>query len=309
MKARQGLLRVGATVDGGLEVPKAGLGIALRHTAGLLEDFPDGVLGRDVALFCRLGVPLQSLLVALLDAAAQLAAQGVFGHALNVSALGGLEEVLGGRLDVDFDVVVAVLIDGAQLVGGIEIGTGRVGHLEPLDAAVVVLGDPVAVQVAGCQLPGGGSEASGRLLGLLVATSIRERNAGELSQILNGETGVGLQTMSTLQEAARQGPFGVVAAVFGSIAKNGSEGPLEVGHLGQVSPVGVLGEAMLQRFSRQGVERIGGRQNRILFFVICVAREFFFLGGGGGRSGQKVQRGEGRGGGGRHPSQVGGFDR
>lgn len=205
VQALQGLLRVGATVDGGLEVPKAGLGIALRHAARLLEDFPDGELGCDMALLCRLGVPLQSLLVVLFDAAAQLTTKGVFCHSLAVTAFGGLEEVLGGRLDVDCDVVVAILVDGTQLVGGIEISAGGVGHLEPLDAAVVVLGDPVAVQIARSQLAGCGCEAFGPLLGLLVAasTSIAEGDASELGQILNGETGVGLQTMGALQEAAR----------------------------------------------------------------------------------------------------------
>ena len=258
VEALQGLLGVHASVDGGLEVPKAGLGITLGDAAGLLEDLADGILGGNMTSLGRLGVPLQCFLVALLDAASQLAAEGVFGHSLGMSALGGLEKVLGGRLDINVDVVMAILVDGSKLVGGIEVRAGRVGHLEPLDAAVVVLVDAIAVQVAGCQLASGGGEALGVAGDLCVAVTaiVAETNAGELNEILNGKTGVGLQTMRPVQEAAGEGPLGIVAAVLGGVAKDGREGSLEVGHLGQVAPVGVRGEAVLQRLGGQIIERI-----------------------------------------------------
>ena len=270
MEAPESLLGVHAPVDGGLEVPKAGLGITLGDAAGLLEDLADGILGGNMTSLGRLGVPLQRFLVALLDAASQLAAEGVFGHPLGMPALGGLEEVLGGRLDVNIDVVVAILIDGSELVGGIEVRACRVGHLEPLNATVVVLCDAIAVQVAGGKLASGGSEAHGIAGDLCVAIAVAaveaKSNAGELNEILNGKTGVGLQTMRPVQEAAGEGPLGIVAAVFGGVAKDGGEGSLEAGHLGQVAPVGVRGEAVLQRLGGQIIERIAmGGRGRILF--------------------------------------------
>ena len=137
MEAPESLLGVHAPFDGGLEVPKAGLGITLGDAAGLLEDLADGILGGNMTSLGRLGVPLQRFLVALLDAASQLAAEGVFGHPLGMPALGGLEEVLGGRLDVNIDVVVTILIDGSELVGGIEVRACRVGQQKAdADAAV-----------------------------------------------------------------------------------------------------------------------------------------------------------------------------
>ena len=265
MKALEGLLGVHATVDGGLEVPEAGLGITLRDAAGLLKDLTDGILGGNMTSLGRLGIPLQRFLVALLDAASQLAAESIFGHSLGMPALGGLEEVLGGRLDVNFDVVMAILVDGPELVGGIEVRAGRVGDLEPPNAAVVVLVDAIAVQVAGCQLAGGGGEALGIAGDLCVVVAIvAESNAGELNEIFNGKAGVGLQTVRTVQEAAGEGPLGIVAAVFGGVAKDGREGSLEVGHLGQVAPIGVRGEAVLQRLGGQAVERIAIGGGRIL---------------------------------------------
>lgn len=258
VKALEGLLGVHTTVDGGLEVPEAGLGIALGDAAGLLKYLADRILGGNMTSLGRLGVPFQRFLVALLDAASQLAAEGVFGHAFGVSSLGGLEEVFGGRLDVNADVVMAILVDGSKLVGRIEIRAGRVGHLEPLDATVVVLGDAIAIEVARRQLAGGGSEALGVTGDLCVAVgaTVAESDAGELNEILNGKTGVGLQTMRPVQEAAGEGPLGIVAAVLGGVAKDGREGPLEVRHLGQIAPIGIRGEAVLQRFGGQVIERI-----------------------------------------------------